>query len=198
MNQDLSGAASPTVQSDESSVSGGELRKIDAYWRACNYLSLGMLYLSGNPLLREPLQVKHIKERLIGHWGSDPGQSFIRVHLNRLIKKYDLNMIYVAGPGHGAPATLANSYLEGRYSEVYRDMSENEEGMARLAEGARKDQSNSGSFRSCSSASIVAREPGFTQAGIFGSSMTRTPGLTSSLSAPPTQSTRLSRPFLRP
>ena len=132
MNQDLSGAASPNLSSDESSISDAELRKINAYWRACNYLSLGMLYLSGNPLLREPLQVKDIKERLIGHWGSDPGQSFIRVHLNRLIKKYDLNMIYIAGPGHGAPATLANSYLEGRYSEVYRDMSENEEGMARL------------------------------------------------------------------
>jgi xylulose-5-phosphate/fructose-6-phosphate phosphoketolase len=132
MNQHLSGATSPNLYSDESPVSVGELRKIDAYWRACNYLSLGMLYLSCNPLLREPLQVKHIKERLIGHWGSDPGQSFIRVHLNRIIKKYDLNMIYVAGPGHGAPATLANSYLEGRYSEVYRDMSESEAGMARF------------------------------------------------------------------
>lgn len=111
MNQHFTDAISPDLIPDESSVSADELRKIDAYWRACNYLSLGMLYLSGNPLLREPLEVKHIKERLIGHWGSDPGQSFIRVHLNRLIKKYDLNMIYVAGPGHGAPATLANSYL---------------------------------------------------------------------------------------
>jgi xylulose-5-phosphate/fructose-6-phosphate phosphoketolase len=88
MNPDLSGTATPKLSFDESSISDDELWKIDAYWRACNYLSLGMLYLSGNPLLREPLQVNHIKERLIGHWGSDPGQSFIRVHLNRLITKY--------------------------------------------------------------------------------------------------------------
>ena len=109
-----------------------ELRKIDAYWRACNYLSLGMLYLSDNPLLREPLKVEHLKKRLIGHWGSDPGQSFVWVHLNRLIKKYDLNMIYIAGPGHGAPASLANGYLEGTYSEVYPDKSEDAEGMRRF------------------------------------------------------------------
>ena len=99
-------------------ISDDELRAIDAYWRACNYLALGMLYLRDNPLLREPLAVEHIKKRLVGHWGSDPGQSFVWVHLNRLIKKYDLNALYIAGPGHGAPATLANSYLEGRYSQV--------------------------------------------------------------------------------
>src|ERR1041385_5417473 len=85
-------------------LSGAELRDIDAYWRACNYLALGMLYLRDNPLLLEPLAVEHIKQRLVGHWGSDPGQSFVWVHLNRLIKKYDLNAIYIAGPGHGAPA----------------------------------------------------------------------------------------------
>jgi xylulose-5-phosphate/fructose-6-phosphate phosphoketolase len=110
-------------------TSGDELRAIDAYWRACNYLALGMLYLRDNPLLREPLAVEHIKKRLVGHWGSDPGQSFVWVHLNRLIKKYDLNALYIAGPGHGAPATLANSYLEGRYSEVYSDKSETIEGL---------------------------------------------------------------------
>src|SRR5665213_1768470 len=117
---------------DKILLSADELRKIDAYWRACNYLSLGMLYLCENPLLREPLKVEHLKKRLVGHWGSDPGQSFIWVHLNRLIKKYDLNVIYIAGPGHGAPATLANSYLEGRYSEVYPDKSEDTEGLRKF------------------------------------------------------------------
>ena len=117
---------------DKILLSADELRKIDAYWRACNYLSLGMLYLCENPLLREPLKLEHLKKRLVGHWGSDPGQSFIWVHLNRLIKKYDLNVIYIAGPGHGAPATLANSYLEGRYSEVYPDKSEDTEGLRKF------------------------------------------------------------------
>ena len=122
----------PVAIAGEDSISADELRKIDAYWRACNYLCLGMLYLCENPLLREPLKVEHLKKRLIGHWGSDPGQSFIWVHLNRLIKKYDLNMIYIAGPGHGAPATLANAYLEGRYSEVYPDKSEDLEGLGKF------------------------------------------------------------------
>ena len=122
----------PDAVASENSLSADEFRKIDAYWRACNYLSLGMLYLCENPLLREPLKVEHLKKRLIGHWGSDPGQSFVWVHLNRLIKKYDLNMIYIAGPGHGAPATLANAYLEGTYSEVYPDKSEDAEGMRKI------------------------------------------------------------------
>jgi len=122
----------PVAIVGEDLISAGDLRKIDAYWRACNYLCLGMLYLCENPLLREPLKVEHLKKRLIGHWGSDPGQSFIWVHLNRLIKKYDLNMIYIAGPGHGAPATLANAYLEGRYSEVYPDKSEDLEGLRKF------------------------------------------------------------------
>ena len=108
------------------------LRKMDRYWRACNYLAAGMIYLRANPLLREPLKAEHIKRRLLGHWGSDPGQSFLLVHLNRLIKKLDLNVIYIAGPGHGAPATLASSYLEGRYSEIYPDRSEDEAGMQRF------------------------------------------------------------------
>jgi len=109
-----------------------ELRKIDAYWRACNYLCAGMLYLQENPLLRQPLKPEHIKNRLLGHWGSDPGQTFTWVHLNRLIKKYDLDLIYLSGPGHGAPATLSNSYLEGVYSEVYPDKSEDEVGMQKF------------------------------------------------------------------
>src|ERR1700736_3070664 len=113
-------------------LSPEELRKIDAYWRACNYLSVGMIYLRGNPLLREPLKPEHIKNRLLGHWGSDPGQSLIWVHLNRLIKKYDLNVIYISGPGHGAPATLSNCYLEGHYSEIYPDKSRDEAGLLKF------------------------------------------------------------------
>ncbi len=109
-----------------------ELRKMNAYWRACNYLSAGMLYLRANPLLREPLKAEHIKRRLLGHWGTDPGQSFTWVHMNRVIKKYDLNMIYLAGPGHGAPATLSNSYLEGVYSEIYPDKSQDADGMLKF------------------------------------------------------------------
>ncbi len=98
-------------------LSADELRKMNAYWHACNYLSAGMLYLCENPLLRRPLKPEHIKNRLLGHWGSDPGQSFTWVHLNRLIKKYSLDVIFLSGPGHGAPATLSNCYLEGVYSE---------------------------------------------------------------------------------
>jgi xylulose-5-phosphate/fructose-6-phosphate phosphoketolase len=113
-------------------LSPNELRVMDAYWRACNYLSAGMIYLRANPLLREPLKAQHLKRRLLGHWGTDPGQSFTWVHLNRLIRKYDLNVMYVAGPGHGAPATLANGYLEGHYSEIYPDRSRDEAGMLRL------------------------------------------------------------------
>ena len=109
-----------------------ELRKINAYWCACNYLSVGMIYLRANPLLREPLKPEHIKNRLLGHWGSDPGQSLIWVHLNRLIQKYDLNVLYVSGPGHGAPATLANCYLEGHYSEIYPDKSRDEAGLLKF------------------------------------------------------------------
>jgi len=109
-----------------------ELRKMDAYWRACNYLAAGMIYLRANPLLREPLKAEQIKNRLLGHWGSDPGQSFVWVHMNRLIKKYDLNVLYISGPGHGAPATLANSYLEGYYSEIYPDKSRDEAGMLKF------------------------------------------------------------------
>ena len=113
-------------------LSPEELRKTDAYWRACNYLSVGMIYLRANPLLREPLKPEHIKNRLLGHWGSDPGQSLVWGHLNRLIRKYDLNVIYISGPGHGAPATLANCYLEGHYSEIYPDKSPDEAGMLKF------------------------------------------------------------------
>jgi len=114
------------------SLSTKQIDLIDAYWRACNYLSVGMLYLRDNPLLNEALRPEHIKHRLLGHWGSDPGQNFIWVHLNRLIREYDLNVLYISGPGHGAPAVLANSYLEGVYTEVYPDRSQDEEGLRTL------------------------------------------------------------------
>src|SRR6185437_12445979 len=110
-------------------LSSEELTKMDAYWQACNYLSAGMIYLRANPLLREPLKPEHIKNRLLGHWGSDPGQSFIWVPFDRLIRKNGLNVLYIFGPGHGAPATLANCYLEGYYSEIYPDKGRNEAGL---------------------------------------------------------------------
>jgi xylulose-5-phosphate/fructose-6-phosphate phosphoketolase len=109
-----------------------ELRQIDAYWRAALYLCVGMIYLRDNALLKEPLKIDQVKKRLLGHWGTDPGQTFTWVHLNRVIKKYDLDMIYLAGPGHGAPAVLANAYLEGTYSEFYPDKSEDEEGLRKF------------------------------------------------------------------
>jgi xylulose-5-phosphate/fructose-6-phosphate phosphoketolase len=113
-------------------LSAGELRALDAYWRAANYLSVGQIYLLDNPLLRRPLTLKHIKPRLLGHWGTTPGLNFIYVHLNRVIKKHDLSVIYVAGPGHGGPGLVANTYLEGTYSEVYPNISQDAEGMKKL------------------------------------------------------------------
>ena len=108
------------------------LDRIDAYWRAANYLSVGQIYLYDNPLLRRPLALADIKRMLLGHWGTTPGQNFIYVHLNRVIKKYDLDMIYVCGPGHGGPTVVANTYLEGTYSEVYPDISRDEAGLQML------------------------------------------------------------------
>ena len=113
-------------------LSEGERRALDAYWRAANYLSVGQIYLLDNQLLRRPLTLKHIKPRLLGHWGTTPGLNFIYVHLNRVIKKHDLNVLYVAGPGHGGPGVVANTYLEGTYSEVYPNISQDAEGMKRL------------------------------------------------------------------
>ncbi len=109
-----------------------ELRRIDAYWRAANYLSVGQIYLLDNPLLKKPLSKEHVKPRLLGHWGTTPGLNFVYVHLNRVIRKYDLSALYVAGPGHGGPALVANTYLEGTYSEVYPDVSRDAEGMKKL------------------------------------------------------------------
>ncbi len=109
-----------------------ELHKIDAYWRAANYLSIGQIYLFDNPLLTEPLRVEHIKPRLLGHWGTTPGLNFVYVHLNRVIKRDDLNMIYICGPGHGGPGMVANTYLEGTYSEMFPNITQDAEGMKRL------------------------------------------------------------------
>ena len=113
-------------------LSSEECRKIDAYWRAANYLSVGQIYLYANPLLREPLNIDHVKPRLLGHWGTTPGLNFIYVHVNRLIKKYDLNVINVTGPGHGGPGIVANTYLEGTYSEFYPMIQQNEDGLTKL------------------------------------------------------------------
>lgn len=113
-------------------LSAGELRLMDAWWRACNYLSVGMIYLKDNPLLHEPLHPHHIKHRLLGHWGASPALSFAWVHLNRVIKRYDLDMMFVAGPGHGAPGVLGPAYLEGTYSEIYPDKSEDLDGLQKF------------------------------------------------------------------
>src|SRR6266540_2670368 len=106
-----------------------ELAHLDAYWRAANYLTIGQIYLLDNPLLREPLRLEHVKPRLLGHWGTSPGLSFIYAHLNRAIRLRDADVIYVCGPGHGGPAMVANTYLEGTYSELYPDISMDEQGM---------------------------------------------------------------------
>jgi xylulose-5-phosphate/fructose-6-phosphate phosphoketolase len=122
-------ATSKAARATRRPIPAEELKRIDAYWRACCYLAAGMIYLQENPLLRKPLRTAHIKNRLLGHWGTSPGLSFCYVHLNRLIRKYDLDAIFLAGPGHGAPGVLAPVYLEGAYSEVYSNKSEDEEGM---------------------------------------------------------------------
>ena len=125
-------AVKPAEPDPVTPLSAEELRRIHAWWRACNYLAVGMIYLRDNPLLREPLDVEHIKHRLLGHWGASPALSFAWAHLNRVIKRDDLDVIFVAGPGHGAPGVLAPAYLEGTYSEVYTDKSEDTEGLRKF------------------------------------------------------------------
>ena len=119
-------------EANDTRLSAEELKTMDAYWRAANYLAVGQIYLLDNPLLRAPLSPEHVKPRLLGHWGTSPGLNFIYVHLNRVIRNWDLNAIYVCGPGHGGPAIVANAYLEGTYSEVYPNVGENVEGLRRL------------------------------------------------------------------
>src|SRR5712691_8592788 len=113
-------------------MSPEQLNNLHAYWRAANYLSVGQIYLLDNPLLKKPLELKHVKPRLLGHWGTTPGLNFIYVHCNRIIKQYDLNMIYICGPGHGGPGMVANTYLESTYTELYPHIQQNEEGLRRL------------------------------------------------------------------
>ena len=113
-------------------LTSDELEQINAYWRAANYLSVGQIYLMDNPLLREPLKVEHIKPRLLGHFGTTPGLNFVYVHMNRLIRRYDLNVLNITGPGHGGPGIVANAYLEGTYSELYPHVSPDTDGMRRL------------------------------------------------------------------
>ena len=116
----------------EGPLSAELLDRMHRYWQAANYLAIAQIYLCANPLLREPLRPEHIKPRLLGHWGTSPGLSFIYVHLNRLINAHDLDAMYLTGPGHGAPAILANVYLEGTYSEIYPEVTQDEEGLRRL------------------------------------------------------------------
>src|ERR687891_1481398 len=106
-----------------------ELQALDLWWRAANYLSVGQIYLLANPLLREPLRAEHVKGRLLGHWGTTPGLNLIYAHLNRVIRSRDLDMIYVCGPGHGGPGMVANTWLEGTYSEIYPQITQDEDGM---------------------------------------------------------------------
>ena len=124
--------APSAVHSAATPLPAAEAALIDAYWRAANYLSVGQIYLYGNPLLKEPLQLAHVKPLVVGHWGTTPGQNFIYVHLNRIIKKYDLDMFYVAGPGHGGPAIVGNVYLEGTWTEVYPEVTQDEAGLKKL------------------------------------------------------------------
>jgi xylulose-5-phosphate/fructose-6-phosphate phosphoketolase len=128
----MTDSQSTTVADATGPLTDGELQLLDAYWRAANYLSVGQIYLLDNPLLRESLQSAHVKPRLLGHWGTTPGLNFLYAHFNRVIKARDLDAIYIIGPGHGGPATVANAYLEGTYSEVYPDIGPNEEGIRRL------------------------------------------------------------------
>ena len=128
----VSRAGSEVAETASTTLSGGELRQIDGWWRAANYLSAGQIYLLDNPLLQEPLRLAHVKPRLLGHWGTTPGLNFVYAHMNRAIKAHDLDAIFVTGPGHGGPALVANTYLEGTYSEVYPHIGQDTEGMARL------------------------------------------------------------------
>lgn len=120
------------MNSDSEPLDSDTLKKIDAYWRAANYLSVGQIYLCDNPLLKQPLELAHVKKLLLGHWGTTPGQNFIYTHLNRVIKEHDLNMMYVSGPGHGGPALVGNTYLEGTFSEVYPEVTQDEQGLKKL------------------------------------------------------------------
>src|SRR5690242_15141785 len=134
-NPNMSTSATVTPQSERAiprPLTDDALHRLDAYWRAANYLSVGQIYLLANPLLREPLTLEHVKPRLLGHWGTTPGLNFVYVHLNRIIRERDLNVIYVTGPGHGGPGIVASTYLDGTYSELYPHVSQSVDGIRRL------------------------------------------------------------------
>jgi xylulose-5-phosphate/fructose-6-phosphate phosphoketolase len=126
------GAVPSAIPVEQAALTSDELHKIDAYWRAANYLSVGQICLYDSPLSREPLTLAHVRPLLVGHWGATPGQNFIHVHLNRVIKKHDLDMIYIAGPGHGGAALVSNIYLEGVWSEVYPNVTRDDAGLKKL------------------------------------------------------------------
>ena len=129
----MTSATKPPSPSESGPLSADQLALIDAYWRAANYLSVGQIYLLDNPLLREPLRLEHVKPRLMGHWGTTPGLNFVYAHMNRVIKRDDLDAIYVTGPGHGGPGLVANTYLEGTYTEVYPHIGHDVEGLRQLS-----------------------------------------------------------------
>ena len=131
----MKAAKTNTKKATAGGVSAAYLKKMDAYWRATNYLSAAQLYLLDNPLLRKPLKREHVKKKIVGHWGTVPGQNFIYVHLNRIIKERDQDIVYISGPGHGGNFFVANTYLEGSYSEVYPNVSEDVEGMKKRVMG---------------------------------------------------------------
>ncbi len=143
------------------------LRRMDAYWRAANYLSVGQIYLLDNPLLRRPLELTHVKPRLLGHWGTTPGLNFVYVHLNRVIKERDLHAIYITGPGHGGPGLVANTYLEGTYSEVYPEISQDAEGLRRLFRQF--------SFPGAIPSHVAPETPGSIHEGVSSATRYRTP-----------------------
>ena len=120
------------MESVKAPLSNEMLHKIHAYWRAANYLTVGQIYLCDNPLLQEPLKLEHVKKLLLGHWGTSPGQNFIYTHLNRVINEHDLNIVYVSGPGHGGPAIIGNTYLEGTFTEYYPDVTQDKQGLKKL------------------------------------------------------------------
>ena len=129
MSTSIAGSLTHTAVNE---LTEDEVRCLDAYWRAANFLSVGQIYLMDNPLLREPLVPAHVKPRLLGHWGTTPGLNFIYTHMNRVIRQRDFDALFVVGPGHGGPAAVANAYLEGTYSEVYADITQDERGMRKL------------------------------------------------------------------
>ena len=177
-----------TLESKEAPLASAEVRLLDAYWRAANYLSVGQIYLLDNPLLREPLRAEHVKPRLLGHFGTTPGLNLVYAHLNRAIRQRALSAIYIAGPGHGGPGLVANTYLEGTYSEIYPDIGLGEEGLRKLFRQF--------SFPGGVPSHVAPEVPGSIHEGE--SSATRWPTRTARPSTTPTSSSPASSATARP